>query len=69
MSWNVYLYDDRGHLEFEVNYTHNINRMIGEALVVAGAEALPETDGPLGFIIGPSWWDRLNDSTGTVGSE
>lgn len=28
MSWDAYLYDDRGHLEGNWNYTHNCNGMV-----------------------------------------
>ena len=31
MSWDAFLIDDRGHVEGDWNYTHNINKMVHEA--------------------------------------
>ena len=67
MSWDAYLYDDRGHCEGEWGYTHNTNRMIAEALKVYEIET-PECGGSLGKVIGPAWWYELNDKPGPEGA-
>lgn len=67
MSWDVRLTDDRGHVEFDANYTHNVNRMLSEALVAAGKDPAPDCEGPLGPAIGPAWWKRLDGMTGDEG--
>lgn len=38
MSWDVYLVDDRGHIEGEWNYTYNTTPMIHAACQDAGIE-------------------------------
>lgn len=68
MSWDAYLYDDRGHEEGWWNYTHNCNRMIAAALEAAGGGKTPPTEGVLGPVIGPGWWYRLNGATGPEGA-
>lgn len=67
MSWDATLYDDRGHVEGDWNYTHNCNRMIAEALQLATSEETPPCRGPLGPAIGPAWWDRLDGADGAQG--
>ena len=63
MSWDVGLIDDRGHIEAEWNYTHNTNRMIAAALADLG-EQVPDH-----FLVGPTWWDRLNGMSGPDGAK
>lgn len=67
MSWDAYLYDDRGHCEGDWNYTHNTNRMIAEALKAVDI-ATPKCDGPLGGVIGPAWWYELDGKSGPDGA-
>lgn len=67
MSWDATLTDDRGHIEGEWNYTHNCNRMIAEALDATTGEKTPQCEGPLGPVIGPAWWDRLDGADGKYG--
>jgi len=67
VSWDAELVDDRGHIEVEVNYTHNTNRMIAEAIQTAGRGETPMCGGPLGKAIGPAWWQTLDGMTGTEG--
>ncbi len=45
MSWDVTLIDDRGHVELEQNYTHNVNGMIAAALRASGVslDVQPDT--------------------------
>lgn len=68
MSWDAYLHDDRGHQEGGWNYTHNTNRMIAAALEFQGDEPVEQCGGPLGRVIGPSWWDRLDGLSGPEGA-
>ncbi len=80
MSWDAYLYDDRGHLEGEWNCTHNINGMARLALERAGYELPdstracsaidPETGQWRDYPNGRgkvSWWDHLDGMSGTDG--
>jgi hypothetical protein len=69
MSWDATLVDDRGHTEVDVNYTHNTNGMIAEALRTAGRGETPMCDGPLGQAIGPAWWRTLDGMTGLDGRD
>jgi len=64
MSWDVDLIDDRGHFEGEWNYTHNCNHMIAAAIVAADGEC-PDDN----FLVGPTWWDRLDGMSGPDGAE
>jgi hypothetical protein len=68
MSWDVDLVDDREHLEGSWNYTHNVNGMIAAALDAAGMGPTEECGGPLGKVIGPAWWDRLDGLDGPTGA-
>lgn len=63
MSWNATLIDDRGHEEHRVNYTHNTNGMIGEALKSAGMDQ-PETENGFWSVVGPQWWKQLDEMPG-----
>lgn len=67
MSWDLYLLDDRGHREYELNYTHNVNAMIAAAYQAETGEGTEQCSGPLGKAIGPAWWDRLDGATGQDG--
>ena len=78
MSWDAYLYDDRGHLDGEWGYTHNCNGMANTALRESGYDVpWDETscqrfrDGrwftePYGH---QSWWKVLNGMDGPRGAE
>jgi hypothetical protein len=68
VSWDAYLTDDRGHTEGDWNYTHNCNRMIGDAMATAGYPEVKQCAGPLGPAIGPAWWDRLDGLSGPEGA-
>jgi hypothetical protein len=74
VSWDATLIDDRGHVEIDVNYTHNCNRMIGAALLAsegvhtATASTLSD-DHPVAKIIGPAWFERLDGMSGKAGQE
>ena len=61
MSWHIHLVDDRGHEEGWWNYTHNINGMINEALIAAGAI---DPDEPYAAL-----WRRLRPLNGAKGGE
>ncbi|HUW00815.1 MAG TPA: hypothetical protein VMW08_00550 [Acidimicrobiales bacterium] len=69
MGWWAHLADDRGNDEGSWNFTHNTNGMIAEALQAATGETVEECGGPLGPVIGPAWWERLNGMTGPEGGE
>jgi hypothetical protein len=69
MSWDADLTDPDGYEVMNVNYTHNTNEMISEALRLEEGEPAPPCGGSLGFAIGPAWWDRLNGLNGVDGSE
>lgn len=66
MSWDADLYDDRGHLEHEANYTHNTNGMIAAALEAIGMEK-PHTEEGFWRIVGPEWWKQLDGMSGEDG--
>jgi len=68
MSWDAVLYDDRGHIEGDWNFTHNLNGAIAAALKAAGYGDTEMCGGPLGRAIGPAWYDRLNGMTGPDGA-
>jgi hypothetical protein len=68
MSWDAYLYDDRGHLEGDWNCTHNLNGMIAAALESQGDAEVQQCDGPLGKAIGPAWWKLLDGLPGPQGA-
>jgi hypothetical protein len=70
LSWDAYLYDERGELVAEWNYTHNTNPMIAEALKPLEPlyGPVPECGGPLGPVIGPAWWELLEGLDGSAGS-
>jgi hypothetical protein len=55
VSWDATLYDDRGHVEGDWNYTHNTNGMINLAAVRLSDE--------------PTWWKQLDGMTGVQGAE
>jgi hypothetical protein len=67
MSWDADLIDDRGHVEGSWNFTHNTNRMIATAYAAVGGEQTEQCDGPLGPVIGPAWWHRLDGASGEDG--
>lgn len=56
MSWDLELIDDRGHVEFEQNYTHNTNRMMNVAAENAG------------HIMQDTWWKHIDGMEGVAGS-
>ena len=56
MSWDVTLGDDRGHVEGDWNYTHNVNPMISAAAADRG------------ITLERSWWDRLDGMEGCDGA-
>lgn len=74
MSWDATLYDDRGHVEGDWNYTHNCNRMANavldpEELRLAGKawwlkhgrpDVAEEAEG--------TWWEMLDGSDGPRGA-
>lgn len=62
MSWYAWLTDDRGHCDGEWNYTHNCNRMIADALASSGVEV------PEHWLVGPTWWKRLDGMSGPDGA-
>lgn len=64
MSWRARLVDDRGHDDGEWGYTHNTNDMIAAAM----DEPVEQCAGPLGPIIGPAWWNRLDGLPGPEGA-
>lgn len=68
MGWDATLRDDRGHVEGDWGYTHNVNRMIAAALEAAGHGPTEQCDGPLGPIIGPAWFARLDGMDGPDGA-
>lgn len=51
MSWDIWLFDDRGHLEAEWNLTSNVGCMVSDALDVIGY-VLPDDTRPC------KWYDR-----------
>ena len=55
MSWDVTLTDDRGHVEIDINYTHNCNRMIRAAATATGVDSI-------------AWWDGFNGLPGPTGA-
>lgn len=80
MSWDAWLFDDRGHSEGEWNYTHNTSRMIYAVLEDAGIELAAETrpcvwfdedgighDAPEGHGT-IAWYDHLNGMEGPQGA-
>jgi hypothetical protein len=67
MSWDATLYDDRGHVEGDWNYTHNTNAMIAAAYEAVTGEATEQASGPLGPAIGAAWWSRLDGADGAGG--
>jgi len=70
VSWDAWLTDDRGHCEYETNYTHNINRMVGAALVALGHEDGDAIGtGVLAEAIGPVWFDLLHGMDGPSGAK
>lgn len=71
MSWDAYLVDDRGHTEGDWNYTHNMNRMIAEALFSLGCENAFEigSNHPVAKMVGPPWWERLDGCDGPTGAK
>ncbi len=78
MSWDATLYDDRGHVEGEWNFTHNTNGMINDvvdlelrnqarcskALAIGRHDLVERID--KGEIRG-SWWDVLDGMSGKDG--
>jgi hypothetical protein len=52
VSWDATLIDDRGHVEFDVNYTHNCNGMANAVLNEDASET------------GHSWWRELDQKNG-----
>lgn len=50
------------------NYTHNTNAMIAEAVRVTIGAGTPQATGPLGPVIGPAWWKRLDGVSGHLGA-
>lgn len=71
MSWDATLYDDRGHIDGDWNFTHNCNRM-------ANAIVHPDENTDLTTfdeVLFPkaagrewkSWWQLLNGMTGEEG--
>ena len=67
MSWDADLMDDRGHCEYETNYTHNCNGMIADAMERAGNERPPDAHPVLP--IGPAWWRLMDGLAGKDGSD
>lgn len=70
MSWDASLSLASGRYTLrDWNYTHNTNRMIGEALRWIEGQSPPETDHPvMGPLIGPAWWRRLDGTSGADGA-
>lgn len=68
MSWDAALTDDRGHNEGWWNYTHNCNGMIAAAYETVSGEGTGQGDDWLARVIGPTWWGRLDGSTGSDGA-
>lgn len=75
MSWDVSLYDDRGHCEGDWNCTHNLNRHIEAALRDIGYE-LPLYEGSSSLhaaVAGDpkrvAWYSVLNGMDGPTGKE
>lgn len=78
MSWDATLIDDRGHIELDVNYTHNCNGMANAVLsdteLHAGARRWWSKRGrddivariDAGERFG-SWWDCLDGMDGEEG--
>lgn len=64
MSWDVSLYDDRGHCEGDWNYTHNCNPMIDAVL-----QAEPDESTFAPHVFGSCWWKNLDGMEGKQGSE
>lgn len=54
MSWDAELLDDEGDCLYEVNYTHNTNRMIHEALG--------------GSLVDHPWYASLDGASGPDGA-
>jgi len=50
------------------NFTHNTNGMIAAAYEAFTGTATEQCDGPLGPVIGPAWWRRLNGASGADGA-
>ena len=50
------------------NHTHNTNNMIAAAYELATGESTEQAAGPLGHVIGPAWWQRLNGMNGAEGA-
>lgn len=82
MSWNAYLYDDRGHLEHEANYTHNTSCMIYAVLDDAGVVLADSTRACRAYDRDTkqwtsypnghgtvTWWDHLDGMTGPEGAQ
>jgi hypothetical protein len=69
MSWDIDLYDDRGHCDGSWNYTHNCNRMIeatlGELVEDTAAPFWAKGDGNMGR---RSWWRLLDGKSGPEGA-
>jgi len=61
MSWDA-SFDGR-----DWNYTHNINQMIAAAYKAATGDDTDQAEGPLGPVIGPAWWKRLDGMNGMEG--
>ena len=71
MSWDAtlaYPGEEFCAVVIDQNYTHNTNRMISVALISSGGAPAPECDGPLGAVIGPAWWKRLDGLSGADGA-
>lgn len=62
MSWDVWLTDDRGHVEGDWNYTHNCNAMIS-AVLGDKVNETPET-----WWGDRSWWKILDGMPGPEGA-
>ena len=68
MSWDIYLWDDRGHQEGYWNYTHNTNTMVNEALRALDYE-IKESNSSVAFIIKDDWLNLLDGMEGIEGAK
>lgn len=84
MSWDASLIDDRGHVELDVNYTHNCNGMANVAAIEAGHRQMMRDRGLAHWRAAgrddiadrneadpdyyDSWWSVLDGMTGPEGA-
>lgn len=66
MSWSATLFDDRGHIEGEWNFTHNCNGMIN-TILDSEYEQVSVAEEVFRFKTTerqPTWWKQLDDLDG-----